>query len=188
MGEGHGLLVAGGDVCTTQGKARRIEMMAAAVDAFLGTDAQGAFAQQPITAIIISCITRAAELKAVAQLRVDACTTQPVQGLVGKKLGRQGQRALGHPHAIEDHPGHGFARCDLLLGLGYEACIDRLNQTSVLDNRDNKAEMIQAFDTKRFHLHPSPESRGVVWEGIQRRVKGFFSFCTCSMSVIRALN
>jgi len=47
--------------------------------------------------------------------------------------------------------------------------------------------MIQAFDTKQFPLCPSPESRGVVWEGIQRRVKGFFSFCTCSMSVRRPL-
>src|SRR2546430_15294862 len=29
---------------------------------------------------------------------------------VGKKLGRERQRSIGKPQAIEDHPGHRFAR------------------------------------------------------------------------------
>src|SRR5207248_5843658 len=127
MGDGNGLLVAVGDVCTTQGKARRIEMIEAAVDAFLVTDAQGEFAKQEITAIIIRFIKRTAELKAVEHLRVDALTKQQVKGFVGKKLGRQGQGALGKPQAIKDHPGYGLTRRDLLLGIGYEACIDYFN-------------------------------------------------------------
>ena len=45
--------------------------------------------------------------------------------------------------------------------------------------------MIQAFDTERFHLCTSPESCGVVRQRIQWRVKGFFSFCTCSMSDVK---
>src|SRR4029434_1232127 len=93
MGDGNGLLGAVGDVCTTQGKARRIEMIEAAVDAFLGTDAQGEFAKQQITAIIISFIKRAAELKAVEHLRVDAFTKQQVQGCGGKKRSRHRESA-----------------------------------------------------------------------------------------------
>ena len=104
-------------------------MIEAAVDAFLVTDGQGEFAKQQITAISICFIKRAAELKAIEHLRVDAFTKQQVEGFVGKKLWRQGQRAIGKPQAIEDHPGHGFARCDLLLCVGDEACIDHLNQT-----------------------------------------------------------
>lgn len=65
MGDGNRLFVAVGDVCTPQGKARRIEMIEAAVEAFLVTDAQGECTQQQITAIIISVIKRAAERKAV---------------------------------------------------------------------------------------------------------------------------
>jgi hypothetical protein len=103
-------------------------MIEAAVAAFLGTDAQGECAQQELTAITISVIKRAAELKAVEHLRVAAFTQPQVKGFVGKKLGRQGQRAIGKPPAIEDQPGYGFARRDLLLCIGYEACIDQLNQ------------------------------------------------------------
>src|SRR5262249_42200404 len=47
----------------------------------------------------------------------------------------------------------------------------------------NEPEVIQAFNTDRFHL-ALPELCGIIRRRIQRRVKSFFSFCTCSMSVL----
>src|SRR4029453_14669108 len=44
--------------------------------------------------------------------------------------------------------------------------------------------MIQAFYMDRCHFCPSPESPRVVCRSIQRKVKDFFSFFTCSMSVM----
>src|SRR5438552_14975836 len=44
--------------------------------------------------------------------------------------------------------------------------------------------MIQAFYMDRCHFCPSPESSKVICRSIQRKVKDFFSFFTCSMSVI----
>src|SRR6266566_2835680 len=43
--------------------------------------------------------------------------------------------------------------------------------------------MIQAFYIDRCHFCPSPESSKVICRSIQRKVKDFFSFFTCSMSV-----
>src|SRR5438128_1238850 len=43
--------------------------------------------------------------------------------------------------------------------------------------------MIQAFYMDRCHFCPSPESSKVICRSIQRKVKDFFSFFTCSMSV-----
>src|SRR5215467_10232663 len=50
----------------------------------------------------------------------------------------------------------------------------------------NEPEVIQAFNTDRFHL-ALPELCGIIRRRIQRRVKSFFSFCTCSMSETRPL-
>jgi hypothetical protein len=44
--------------------------------------------------------------------------------------------------------------------------------------------MIQAFYMDRCHFCPSPESSRVSCRSIQRKVKDFFSFFTCSMSDI----
>jgi hypothetical protein len=72
---------------------------------------------------------RAAALKPVEHLRVDALMEQPVEGFIGKKLWRQGQGAIGNPQPIEDHPSHGFARRDCLLRIGLEACVAQVEQT-----------------------------------------------------------
>src|SRR5437870_13365234 len=45
--------------------------------------------------------------------------------------------------------------------------------------------MIQAFYMDRCHFCPSPESSKVICRSIQRKVKDFFSFFTCSMSARR---
>src|SRR5947209_8082331 len=47
--------------------------------------------------------------------------------------------------------------------------------------------MIQAFYMDRCHFCPSPESSKVICRSIQRKVKDFFSFFTCSMSVKKEL-
>src|SRR5207237_7074355 len=46
--------------------------------------------------------------------------------------------------------------------------------------------MIQAFYMDRCHFCPSPESSKVICRSIQRKVKDFFSFFTCSMSDLRS--
>src|SRR4029450_5630848 len=43
--------------------------------------------------------------------------------------------------------------------------------------------MIQAFHMDRCHYCPFPESARVICRSIQRKVKDFFAFFTCSMSV-----
>jgi hypothetical protein len=89
---------------------------------------------------------------------------------------------MGTSEAIEEHPGHGCARCERLLLLGHAVCVDPIYQTSVFDDRSNQPQVIQTFDADRYHRYPAPESQSVVQQNISRRVTGFFSFCTCSMS------
>src|SRR5439155_1978830 len=48
--------------------------------------------------------------------------------------------------------------------------------------------MIQAFYMDRCHFCPSPESSKVICRSIQRKVKDFFSFFTCSMSDVRSFD
>src|SRR5437764_13131559 len=43
---------------------------------------------------------------------MDAVAKQQIEGFVGKKLWRQGQRPRGKPQPIEDHSGQGLARSD----------------------------------------------------------------------------
>ena len=69
-------------------------------------------------------VERPAEFKAIEHLRADPFTKQQLKGFVRKKLWGQGQRPIGKPQAIEDHPGHRFTRCDLLLLIRNEACIN----------------------------------------------------------------
>src|SRR5437773_2145899 len=47
--------------------------------------------------------------------------------------------------------------------------------------------MIQAFYMDRCHFCPSPESSKVICRSIQRKVKDFFSFFTCSMSATTSI-
>jgi hypothetical protein len=88
---------------------------------------------------------------------------------------------MSKPQAIENHPGSGFTRGDLLVRIRHDAGVDHADQSSVFYHMGNEPEVIQAFNTDRFHL-ALPESGGIIRRRIQRRVKSFFSFCTCSMS------
>ena len=130
-GEANGVLVALGDRVATEGKARRVEMMAALGAAFLGTDRQRQLAQQQITPISMDFIERPTKLKAIAPLRSDSGTQQQIERLVSKKLGREGQRSLGKPSAMEEHPGYRVARCDLLLLIRNEARVDHTYQAAI---------------------------------------------------------
>jgi hypothetical protein len=124
VGEVKGALVALGDIVAPEGKAGRVKMREALLNAFLGPDRQSHLATQPITPLGRDCIERPAKLQAIAHRRSDPGTKPPVERFVGKKLGRERQRSLGKPQAIAEHPGHRFARCDLLWRLRNKARVD----------------------------------------------------------------
>ena len=126
--------------------------MAAPVDAFVGTDRQGQLLKQAVAAIGVGLLARAAERKAVAQLGAHAGTTQHSEGCASNKLWGQGPRPVGKPEAIQDHPSHGLAGCEDVLGLGHETGSDHTNEASVFDHRSEHAYVIQAFDADRFHV------------------------------------
>jgi hypothetical protein len=83
------MLIGLGHIVASEGKARRVEMVEASVDAFLGTDIQGQRMKQQSTATRVDLIERATELETVAHLRTDALMKPQVQGCVGEKLGGQ---------------------------------------------------------------------------------------------------
>jgi hypothetical protein len=131
VGDAHGGLVALGDRVATEGKARGVERREAWLQAFLGTDSQSQLAKQQLTPIGLDCIERPAKLKAIEPLRSNPGTTQQSERFVSKKLGRERQRSIGKPQAIEEHPGYSFAWGDLLLRLRNEASVDPTDQAYV---------------------------------------------------------
>jgi hypothetical protein len=185
VGDANGSLVALGDIVATEGKAGRVEMLDAWRTAFLCTDNQSPLAKPPITPIGLDVLERPAKRQALVPLRSDPGTKPPIERSVGKKLGRERQRSMGTPQAIEEHPGHRFARCDLLWRIRHEASVDHAYQAYVLYHTGHESQMIQAFHMDRCHFCPSPESSSVICRSLQRKVKDFGSFCTCSMSEIR---
>src|SRR5207244_6300790 len=128
MGDANGVLVALGDIVTTEGKAGRVEMMEALLNAFLGTASQSQLTKQQITPIAMDFIERPTKLKAIEHVRSNPGPKQQIEWFVGKKLGRERQRSIGKPQAIKDHPGHRFARRDLLLLIRNEARVDHTYQ------------------------------------------------------------
>src|SRR5215211_7471617 len=132
VGDGNGLLVAFRDIVATEGKAGRVEMMEALLNAFLGTASQSQLAQQQITPIGMDFIERPAKLEAIEHLRSNPRTKQQIERFVGKKLGGERQGAIGKPQAIEDHPGHSFTRCNLLLVSRNEASVEQAYQAEGL--------------------------------------------------------
>src|SRR5919201_166511 len=128
MGDVNGVLVALRDIVAAEGKAGRVEVMEALLKAFLGTARQRQLAKQSITPIGMDFIKRPTKLKAIEHLRSDAGTKQQIERFVGKKLGRERQWAIGKSQAIEDHAGHRFARCDLLLLIRNEASVNHAYQ------------------------------------------------------------
>jgi hypothetical protein len=122
-GDANGVLVALRASVATAGKAGRVAGMEALRNAFLGTARQSQLAQQEITPRGMDVIERPATLKASAHLRADARTQQQIKRFVGKKLGRERQRAIGTSHAIEDHASHSFAQCALCLLIRHETSL-----------------------------------------------------------------
>src|SRR5215510_1536026 len=135
----HGVLVARRDIGATEGKAGCVEVMEALRNAFLGTASQRQLAKQQITSIGMDGLERPAKLKAIEHLRSDPRTKQQIERFVGKKLGSERQGAIGKPQAIEDHPGHRFARGDLLLLIWNEASVDHAYQAEVFYHTGNKS-------------------------------------------------
>src|SRR5438093_842070 len=129
-------------------------------------------------------IKRPAKLKAIEHLCTDPGTKQQIEWFVGKKLRGERQRPIGKPQAIQDHPRHRFAWGDLLLLIWNEASINDAYQAQVFDHTSNESHMIHSFHTDRFHDCPSSELLQGLCRSIQRKVKDFFSFFTCSMSAV----
>jgi hypothetical protein len=72
MGDRHRLLIAVRDGRAGHGEARRIEMIAAPVNPFVGPDGEGKLTEQQRTALGMDLIERAAELQPVAHLGTHA--------------------------------------------------------------------------------------------------------------------
>jgi hypothetical protein len=125
-------------------------------------------------------IERPAKFAAIAHLRLDPVTQQQVERFVSTKPGGR-ERAMSKPQAMEHHPGDGFPRGDLLWLIRHDTGVDHADESQVLYHMSHEPEVIQAFNTDRFHL-ALLESGGIIRRRMQRRVKGFFSFCTRSMS------
>jgi hypothetical protein len=66
---------------------------------------------------------------------------------------------MGTAHAIEDHPGWGFARPDHVLFIWHETGIDPVNQPSVVDHRNDHAHVIETLDANLFHGSTPPLKR-----------------------------
>ena len=145
MGETNSRLVTLGYVAATAGKAGRVEMLEALRKTVLGTNGQGQCAAQQVTALRRDLVAGTASFQTSAHRRVDPCTPEPIERLVGTNLRRQRERALGKPQAIEDHPGHRFARADLRLRIRQEASVDPTYQAAVLYHPGHKSQMIHAF-------------------------------------------
>ena len=103
-------------------------------------------------------IERPAKFEAIAHLRLDPVAQQQIERCIGKKLGCQRERAMSKPQAMEDHASHRFTRCDLLLRIRNDACVDHADQSQVFYHMGNEPEVIQAFNMDRVHLCSSPES------------------------------
>ena len=129
VGDVNGLRITLRSIGATQGKTCGIEMVETLVNAFVGTDSEGQFAEEHITAIRMDLIERAPELKPIEHLGVDSSAEEEVERFIGKKLRREGQGFIGKAQAIEDHPSDGFPRCKGFLLIGRKACIDHVDES-----------------------------------------------------------
>ena len=182
MGEVKGVLGTLRDSVATAGQAGRVQMMEAWLTAFLGPDRQSHRAQPQITPLGMDGLERPATRQAMEHLRSDPRTTQPIERFVGTTLGRERPRSMGTPQALADHPGHRCARGDRLWRIRREARVEHPYQAQVFYHTGHKPQMIHTFHMDRCHFYPSPESSWVLCRSMQRKVKDFFSFFTCSMS------
>jgi hypothetical protein len=150
VGDRHGVRIAVRDRRASEREAGGVEMMEALIDPFLSADRKCPLRPSHVTAIGLGFIERAAQLQALAQLRREALTPHQSERCVGKKLWGPRAGPLGKAHAIEHHPGHGFAWREDFLGLWHEACGDHVNQASVFANSGDHADVLKAFDAHRF--------------------------------------
>jgi hypothetical protein len=137
MRDGHRVLITSGHIVASQGNAGGVKLVEAFINAFLGTDGQGQFAQPQVTTIGVDLIERATARNAVEPLRTHALTTQEIEGFVGKKRWGSRQGTSGTPHAIEDHPGNRFARGDLFLVMEQPSRVDHLAESYAFDHRSD---------------------------------------------------
>ncbi len=124
----QGVLIAVRDILASQRDAGGIEMIAALVDPCWRTDRQRQRLTPRVAAIGRGFIERAAQRTALAVRGLETVRKQEREGFIGKKLGRQRSGPMGKAHAIEHHPGHGFARREDFVCIGHEACVDQVNQ------------------------------------------------------------
>ena len=124
----QGVLIAVRDILASQRDAGGIEMIAALVDPCWRTDRQRQRLTPRVAAIGRGFIERAAQRTALEVRGLETVMKQEREGFIGKKLGRQRSGPMGKAHAIEHHPGHGFARREDFVCIGHEACVDQVNQ------------------------------------------------------------
>src|SRR5215475_9092858 len=68
-----------------------------------------------------------------------------------------------------------------LLLIGHEMSVNHINQPYVLDHRSKQAQVIETLNAHLFHVTILPCSC-LIPSSMQRRINGFFSLSTCSMS------
>jgi hypothetical protein len=71
------------------GKAGRVRMMEALLNAFLDTNGNSQFAKQQVTPIRMDLLERPAQFEAIEHLSLDPFAKQESERSIGKKLGAQ---------------------------------------------------------------------------------------------------
>jgi hypothetical protein len=107
--------------------------------------------KQPVAAISLGLIERAAEPEAMAHLRPHAVMPQPIAGLAGTKLWGQRHGAMGQAKPIQHHAGHGLTRPEHCWWIGHQAGVNHVNQAYVFDDRSDDASVVEAFHLTFFH-------------------------------------
>jgi hypothetical protein len=162
------------EVLATQSTAGGVQRSAAQVNAFVGTDGYSQFLNEPVAAVGVGRIEPATPLDAVEQLGLDARPNPQLERASGQTLGGQGHGPMGNPEAIQEHPGHGFARGDRGVGRREATRVAQLNQRSGLENRRHTTDVLHAVDVSRFQAAAlpcsPPRSRGLPW-----RLTGFYA-------------
>ena len=139
VGEAHGLRIACRNIRPAERQAGRVARIEAQGQACLGTAREGERREAQLAALGVGLSERTGKRKALEHLGVHALTPHQSEGFVSKKLRWQGQGPVGKAKAIQDHPRHGFARCDHFLRIRYETCMDHINQAYVFNHRSNLA-------------------------------------------------
>lgn len=152
VGDGKSLYVGLGHIRSTEGEAGRVQTVAPQSNPFVLAHRQRDLAAQRVAAVGEDCVEAPSQLEAVAMRRQDALAKEECDRLIGEKLWGQGEGAIGKAQSVEDHPGHGFAGTDVLLGIGNDRRVDHVDNAQVFDNASNDPSMVQAFHGDRCHM------------------------------------